>query len=224
MGYGIERLHNYKKLAAIVFIVAFAVVLLVPILTPTVHAQNTYTCSFSSGSCVVKNNNCDGAYFPGVCRGSTPGECIGSGGSCTQTTQLVSRTTNLYNTALAFGAILALGVIVYGGVRYSASAGNPSGIGEAKKWVTAGLLGLLLLFSSFLILNTINPALTEPEDPLLPRQESEDPDLIDVGDGDFSIFGCTEEGLGCSVTGSICCGNMVCKPATSGSLVGTCTP
>jgi len=70
--------------------------------------------------------------------------------SDSESLDLASRTLNLYNTALGFGAILALGVIVYGGVRYSASAGNPSGITEAKKWIIAGLLGLLLLFGSFL--------------------------------------------------------------------------
>jgi len=66
---------------------------------------------------------------------------------------------NFYQFALIIGGILAFGVIVYGGVRYMASAGNPSGQSDAKEWVEAALLGLLLLVGAYFVLNVVNPQL-----------------------------------------------------------------
>ena len=67
---------------------------------------------------------------------------------------------NFYQFALMIGGILAFGVIVYGGVRYMTSAGNPSGQSDAKEWIEAALLGLLLLAGAYFVLNIVNPQLT----------------------------------------------------------------
>ena len=67
---------------------------------------------------------------------------------------------NFYQFALMIGGVLAFGIIVYGGVKYMASAGNPSGQGDAKEWIEAALLGLLLLVGAYFILNVVNPQLT----------------------------------------------------------------
>ncbi len=66
---------------------------------------------------------------------------------------------NFYQFALMIGGVLAFGVIVYGGIRYMASAGNPSGQSDAKEWIEAALLGLLLLVGVYFILSVINPQL-----------------------------------------------------------------
>jgi hypothetical protein len=66
---------------------------------------------------------------------------------------------NFYQFALMIGGILAFGVIVYGGVKYMAAAGNPSGQSDAKEWIQAALLGLLLLIGAYFVLNVINPQL-----------------------------------------------------------------
>ena len=71
---------------------------------------------------------------------------------------------NFYIWSMSIGGLLALSIIIYGGVLYSASGGNPGRMGEAKKWIASALFGLALLFSSFLILNTINPDLTNLKD------------------------------------------------------------
>ena len=63
--------------------------------------------------------------------------------------------------SLSVVGITALGVLVFAGVRYISSAGNASAQEDAKKWIWDAILGLLLLLASFLILNTINPDLTE---------------------------------------------------------------
>lgn len=66
---------------------------------------------------------------------------------------------NFYNFALVIAGILAFGVIVYGGIRYMTSAGNPSGQSDAKEWIESALLGILLLAGAYFILKVINPAL-----------------------------------------------------------------
>lgn len=66
---------------------------------------------------------------------------------------------NVLNWAIGIGGLLALGVIIYGGVLYIVSAGFPSRQGDAKEWIKAAIYGLALLLGAYLILNTINPAI-----------------------------------------------------------------
>ena len=66
---------------------------------------------------------------------------------------------DFYQYALVIGGILAFGVIVYGGIRYMTSAGNPSGQGDAKEWIQAAIMGILLLAGAYFILKVINPNL-----------------------------------------------------------------
>jgi hypothetical protein len=77
--------------------------------------------------------------------------------------------TDLYRFALMGGGLLAFAVIVYGGIRYAAAAGNPSGQGEGKEWVRQAIYGLLLLVGGYFILSTINPSLTNLGLPTLER-------------------------------------------------------
>jgi hypothetical protein len=66
---------------------------------------------------------------------------------------------NFYQFALLIGGVLALAVVVYGGILYMTSVGNPSGQSEAKEWLWAALWGILLLAGAYLILEIINPQL-----------------------------------------------------------------
>lgn len=68
---------------------------------------------------------------------------------------------DFYSFALLIGGILAFGAVVYGGILYMTSAGNPSGQHEGREWIESALLGLLLLAGAYLILNIINPNLTK---------------------------------------------------------------
>ena len=74
---------------------------------------------------------------------------------------------NFYGFAISLGGILAFGAIVYGGFKYAISAGNPSKQSDAKSWITDALWGLLLLFSAYLVLHTINPNLVNLNLPTL---------------------------------------------------------
>jgi hypothetical protein len=75
--------------------------------------------------------------------------------------------SGFYNFALMIGGVLAFGAIVYGGILYAASAGNPGKQSEGKEWVKSALLGLFLLAAAYLILFTINPNLVNLNLPTL---------------------------------------------------------
>lgn len=66
---------------------------------------------------------------------------------------------NIFTWALGFGGIVALGVIIYGGILYISSEGNGSKRADAIEWITSAVYGLLLLLAGFMILYTINPAI-----------------------------------------------------------------
>lgn len=85
---------------------------------------------------------------------------------------IASQIAGFYKWALGIGGLVALGIIVFGGILYTVSAGNASKQDDAKQWVTGALIGLILLFGSYLILNTINPNLTVLKDVTLKRNVS----------------------------------------------------
>lgn len=65
----------------------------------------------------------------------------------------------LYGFSIAIAALLAVIKIIIAGVKYMLSS-LPGTKGDAKTEIQGALLGLLLILGAFLILNTINPALT----------------------------------------------------------------
>ena len=65
----------------------------------------------------------------------------------------------VYNFFIWASALLALIVLVMGGFKYFISAGSIDKIRDAKSQITAAILGLLILFASYLILTSINPDL-----------------------------------------------------------------
>lgn len=67
--------------------------------------------------------------------------------------------TGLYNFALAFVIVSALLMITIGGFYYIVSAGNQAQAGTAKKIITDALIGLIVVFVTWLVLYTINPDL-----------------------------------------------------------------
>jgi len=60
------------------------------------------------------------------------------------------------------GAILILAVVVMmiGGVVWLTASGNDKKISDAKNWINGSLFGVLIALSSYMILNIVNPALT----------------------------------------------------------------
>ena len=74
-------------------------------------------------------------------------------------TDLGSFISNIYDVSIGIGVVLAIVMLTISGLQYSSSV-IPAVKGKAKKTMLGAVLGLLLLLSSYLILNTINPDLT----------------------------------------------------------------
>jgi hypothetical protein len=65
-----------------------------------------------------------------------------------------------YEWGIFLGGLAVLISLIFGGFLYLTSAGNPARLREAKDRIFSALIGLVLLLSIYLILNTINPELT----------------------------------------------------------------
>ena len=65
-----------------------------------------------------------------------------------------------YEWAIALGGLATFVSLVFGGFKYLSSMGRPEVMKEAKSQITSAFVGLILLLSSWLILNIINPDLT----------------------------------------------------------------
>lgn len=95
----------------------------------------------------------------------------------------------LFPALLSLAAILAFAMIVFGGFKWIAAAGNPPDISDAKDMIIKAVLGLILAFASWLILNTINPALVTgnllggggPPPETLTYYRCENPESANVG-------------------------------------------
>lgn len=65
----------------------------------------------------------------------------------------------IFNFAVGVAGLIAFLSLVYGGVRYLTSGGNPSAMSDANDQIFSALIGLLIILGSFLLLTTINPQL-----------------------------------------------------------------
>lgn len=77
----------------------------------------------------------------------------------TGNTDLPSIIRYVYLFAIGICGAIALASILLGAIKYIGASGNPSKMGDAKDQIFSALLGVVILLSSYLILNTINPDL-----------------------------------------------------------------
>jgi len=83
--------------------------------------------------------------IPGISEGST--------------IDLGSYVASIFQFGLAIVGFVAFGYVVYHGIRYISGAANESVISDAKDGITQVFYGIILLFSSVVILDTINPCI-----------------------------------------------------------------
>ena len=95
----------------------------------------------------------------------------GSGAPTTTNTPLSVYLEYIFHYSMIIAGVIALGVFVVGGVRYLISAGNPAVIDDARDQIFSGFLGLVILLSSYLLLNTINPDLVNIGEPKIVKTE-----------------------------------------------------
>jgi len=82
-------------------------------------------------------------------------------------TELPSYINYLFIFGLGAIAILALGRMMFGGIKYILAAGNVGDKADAKDVIQQALLGLGVLLASYLLLKTINPDLVNLKNPNL---------------------------------------------------------
>lgn len=64
-----------------------------------------------------------------------------------------------YYFIVTISGFAAFAMLVFAGVQWMSSAGNPTAISDAKDRMQKALLGLLLILMSYAILNVLNPDL-----------------------------------------------------------------
>ena len=120
--------------------------------------------------------------------------------------------SNLYQYALLMGGLLAFVVVIWGGIEYTLSADNPSRKGDAKDRIKQALLGLLLLAGAFVVLNTINPKLTQLKLPTLKKITGKNvilPGIPPGTVGGICIQSTSTPAIPCN-EGLICAPNNIC--------------
>lgn len=58
---------------------------------------------------------------------------------------------SIVNVMLGFLGILAIIIILWGGFRWLTSGGNEEKVGEAKKIITSGIIGMVIIFTAYAI-------------------------------------------------------------------------
>ncbi len=67
----------------------------------------------------------------------------------------------IYDYGIMIGGILAVIMIMAGGIIWLTSRGDSGQVGKAKTIITGSISGLVILFGAYFILNTINPDLVK---------------------------------------------------------------
>lgn len=102
----------------------------------------------------------------------------------------------LFFLVISIAGLTTFAVLIYGGVRWLTSAGNPATLTDAKDQIFSGILGLIILLSSWLFLNTINPELIifkAPEE----LETLNTPKMPELEDGDVCLLGENGQKLNC---------------------------
>jgi hypothetical protein len=127
-----------SALITLAFMLSLTILLFLPI--STTNAQMTFTPQVD---------------IPGGVSGKTP---VGTKEGATLLGEYI---TGIYDYSFAVAGILAAIVLMGGGVLWLISGGNQSKVSKAKDIIGGSLIGLGILFSGYLLFNTINPALLE---------------------------------------------------------------
>jgi hypothetical protein len=70
---------------------------------------------------------------------------------------------SFYTYIISIAGVVALAALLIGGILYLTSTGEPEKLDKARKQILAAFFGIIILFSSYLILRAINPELVSFE-------------------------------------------------------------
>lgn len=121
-----------KKLKSITLGLAAFAMLLAPALVATAPAL--------AGSPNIQNSLCEGSEFK-INAGSGGGNCSGQTG----TTSLNNLLTQAVNIFSAIVGVIAVIMIIVGGLKYITSGGDSSKVGAAKNTLIYAIIGLVIV-------------------------------------------------------------------------------
>jgi len=81
-------------------------------------------------------------------------------GSLTEAESLGEYINAGYSYLLGAGSLLAIVMIMLGGIQYMLARGKPEAIGKAKTRIKGAVTGIILLFASYAIANFVDPSFT----------------------------------------------------------------
>ncbi|MFA6551447.1 MAG: pilin [Patescibacteria group bacterium] len=123
----------------------------------------------SGSSCITSSLICSGTSGGGTTSGRLDPWGAGSGGTVTEDSLKTSAglndkdpreiAANVINVILGFLGIIAVVLILIGGFMWMTAAGNEDKTGTAKKIMTAGVIGLVIILAAFGIARFVIQAL-----------------------------------------------------------------
>lgn len=143
----------------------------------------------------------------------------------TESSSLGGMISQIYLYALSIAGVLAIVMIIYGGISYALDPGNASKQNEAKDIMQSAIWGILLLAGAYIILKTINPDLVQLRE--LPLENitltqlditTPDTDTNDTGShaGGTSV-GCTTSNVDSTSNAKLASDLLALNPDFSGS-------
>lgn len=78
-----------------------------------------------------------------------PGNIAGELGTSSQDLRITI--ARIIRTAMSLLGIIAVLIVLYGGFKWMTAAGSDEAVGDAKKIITAGIIGLIIILTAYAI-------------------------------------------------------------------------
>ena len=85
----------------------------------------------------------------------TLADCDGIDKNGNNTNDLMTRVNTIINVVIGFVGLVAVVVIILGGISYTTSAGDPGKVKKAKDTILYGIIGLVVAVLAFAIVNFV---------------------------------------------------------------------
>ncbi len=106
---------------------------------------------FGSMPVVMAAEAQDSEIYGDVCSDSSIDKELKKQAGCGDKREFSSVTKNIINTAIGLIGLVAVGVMILGGIKYVTSTGDPGKIKQAKDIIIYGLIGLVVVILAWTI-------------------------------------------------------------------------
>lgn len=117
--------------------------------------KNVGTSSSLGTDCGVLNNNGQKVYAKNISWCAQASSYIANEDACSKSGNLTSIVKVIINVIIYVVGLLAVVMIIYGGVKYTISAGDPGKVKSAKDTIMYGIIGLVIAVLAFAIVNFV---------------------------------------------------------------------